>query len=96
MVNFSSLRVLNLLKSDRLEAIGAPKKRRLKPLIFLDVIFGHFLEGKIGHLFLSGKVGQLVQNLLQVTISTRAFGGASEVPGHGDVNSSFIDKHQVG
>ena len=27
-----------------------PKKRRLKPLVFLDVIFFAFLEGKVGHL----------------------------------------------
>ncbi|MBD2770641.1 hypothetical protein [Iningainema tapete] len=69
VVNFTSLPVLNLLPGDRLEAIVSPKKRRLKPLIFLDVIFGHFLEGKIGHLFSEGKVGQPVQNLLQVTLS---------------------------
>jgi hypothetical protein len=27
-----------------------------------------FLEGKVGHLVLEGKVGQPVQNLLQVTL----------------------------
>lgn len=27
-----------------------PEKRRLKPLVFLDVIFLAFLEGKVGHL----------------------------------------------
>ncbi|RCJ39105.1 hypothetical protein A6770_38970 [Nostoc minutum NIES-26] len=45
-----------------------PYKRRLKPLVFLDVIFLVFLEGKVGHLFLEGKVGQPVHNLLQVTV----------------------------
>ncbi|MHC0068038.1 hypothetical protein ACWATR_34990 [Nostoc sp. UIC 10890] len=44
-----------------------PEKRRLKPLCFLNFIFWTFSEGKVGHLFLKGKVGQPVQNLLQVT-----------------------------
>ncbi|MDP5016652.1 MAG: hypothetical protein NWQ43_05015 [Dolichospermum sp.] len=30
-------------------------------------IFWTFLEGEVGHPFLEGKVGQAVQNLLQVT-----------------------------
>ncbi|QLE45148.1 hypothetical protein FD723_32985 (plasmid) [Nostoc sp. C052] len=47
-----------------------PEKRHLKPLFFLDFIFWTFSEGKVGHLFLKGKVVQPVQNLLQVTIST--------------------------
>ena len=35
--------------------------------LFLTWIFMIFLEGKVGHLVLEGKVGQPVQNLLQVT-----------------------------
>lgn len=41
-----------------------PYKRRLKPLVFLDVIFLVFLEGK---------VGQPVYNLLQVTSANKFF-----------------------
>jgi len=67
VVSFSSFPVLNLLPGDRKRGNHQPQKHRLKPLISLDVIFRHFLEGKIGHLILEGKVGQPVQNLLQVT-----------------------------
>ena len=46
VLNLSSPPVLNLLLSgDR-----QPEKRRLKPLVFLDVIFWAFLSGKVGHL----------------------------------------------
>ncbi len=42
------------------ESNRQPEKRRLKPLVFHDVIFLAFL---------SGKVGQPVHNLLQVTVA---------------------------
>ncbi|KAB8313927.1 hypothetical protein SD81_040935 [Tolypothrix campylonemoides VB511288] len=38
------------------------------------MIFLTFLEGKVGHLFLEGKVGQPGQNLLQVTSWLRCLG----------------------
>ncbi|MDZ8263673.1 MAG: hypothetical protein RMY63_35580 [Nostoc sp. ChiQUE01b] len=51
--------VLNLLPPGGEQAGNRQSyKRRLKPLVFLDVIFLVFLEGK---------VGQPVHNLLQVT-----------------------------
>ncbi|MDF5722693.1 MAG: hypothetical protein PUP91_19870 [Rhizonema sp. PD37] len=47
-------------------AIALPRTSP-ETLNFPYCYFLEFLEGKIGHLFLEGKVGQRVQNLLQVT-----------------------------